>query len=296
MPFRILWLAISVALSLAAQEGDEAGETQAPVVPKEKIPPAPALSPAEALKSFKLPPGFRIELVAAEPLVHDPIQMTFDSDGRLWVLEMRGYMPKLDGVGEFEKVGSVAVLEDADADGKMDKRAVFLEGLVMPRALALVRGGALIAEPPNLWFCQDTDGEGRCDKKTLIANDYATEADPKLGPKAAPEHSANGLFWALDNWIYSANYTTRFRNTDGTWRREPTVFRGQWGISQDDFGRLVYNSNGDQLRIDLVPSAYLSRNPNYRGAAGLNVQPLKDQSVWPIRVNPGVNRGYQKGQ
>ncbi|HKS37843.1 MAG TPA: c-type cytochrome, partial [Verrucomicrobiae bacterium] len=289
-----LW-AVLAALNLSAQQGDEPGEVQAPVVPKEKIPPAPVLPPSEALKSFKLQPGFRIELVASEPLVHDPVQIAFDPDGRLWVLEMSGFMPNLEGA-ELEKVGSVALLEDTDDDGKMDKRTVFLDELVMPRALALVRGGVLVAEPPNLWFCQDSDGDGRCDKKTLIANDYAVEADPKFGPKANVEHSANGLLWALDNWIYSANYTTRFRNTDGTWRREPTEFRGQWGISQDDFGRLVYNSNSDPLRIDLVPSSYLGRNRNYRGAAGLNVRPLKDQSVWPVRVNPGVNRGYQPGQ
>src|SRR5439155_1327460 len=83
--------------------------------------------------------------------------------------------------GETNKVGSVAVLVDSDGDGKMDQRTVFLDGLVMPRALALLRGGALVAEPANLWFCQDTDGDGRCDKKTLIANDYAPEADPQRG-------------------------------------------------------------------------------------------------------------------
>src|SRR6266511_704748 len=251
-----MWLRVFVALifsthGLCGQEGDKPGETQVPLVPKEKIPPAPALSPEQALNSFQLQPGFRIELVAAEPLVQDPVQLVFDPAGRLWVLEMRGFMPNIDGTGELEKVGSVAVLEDTDDDGKVDKRTVFLDELVMPRALALVRGGALVAEPPNLWFCQDTDGDGRCDKKTLIANDYAIEGDPRHGPRANVEHTANGLLWAIDNWIYSANYSTRFRNTEGTWRREP---------------------------------------------AGRNVQPLKDQSVWPIRVNPGVNRGYQKGE
>jgi mono/diheme cytochrome c family protein/glucose/arabinose dehydrogenase len=296
MWLRFFLSGVLVVLVVQAQEGDNADEIQALVVPKALVPPAPVLSPSDALQSFKLQPGFRIELIASEPLVHDPVQIAFDPDGRLWVLEMRGFMQNLEGVGELEKVGSVAVLEDTDGDGKMDERTVFLDELVTPRAMALARGGVLVAEPPNLWFCQDTDGDRKCDKKTLIATDYATEADPKFGLKANVEHSANGLLWALDNWIYSANYTTRFRNTDGAWRREPAEFRGQWGISQDDFGRLVYNSNSDQLRIDLVPSAYLGRNPNYHGAAGLNVQPLKDQSVWPIRVNPGVNRGYQKGQ
>jgi len=283
-------------LSLLAQQGDEGGETQTPRVPKEMIPPAPPLAPDQALKSFKLQPGFRIELVAAEPLVRDPVQIAFDPDGRLWVLEMRGYMTSIDGTGETNKVGDVAVLEDTDGDGKMDKRTLFLDGLVMPRALALVRDGALVAEPPNLWFCRDTNDDLKCDEKTLVATDYATEDEPKLGARASPEHASNGLLRALDNWIYSANHTTRFRNTDGAWQREPTIFRGQWGISQDDFGRLFYNSNEDPVRADFVPSTYLGRNPHYRSAAGVNVQLYDDKAVWPIRVNPGVNRGYRPGQ
>src|SRR5439155_4888419 len=145
-----MWLRISLftmltGLSLLAQQGDEGGETQTPRVPKEMIPPAPPLAPDQALKSFKLQPGFRIELVASEPLVRDPVQIAFDPDGRLWVLEMRGFMTDPDDTGHFDKVGSVAVLEDTDGDGRMDKRTVFLDHLVMPRALALTRGGALVA-------------------------------------------------------------------------------------------------------------------------------------------------------
>lgn len=277
-----------------AQQGDKAGEVQKLLVPKELIPPAPVLTPEQALKSFKLEPGFRIEVVAAEPLVHDPVAMSFDAQGRIWVVEMRGYMPTVSGAGETEKVGSVAVLEDTDGDGKMDKRTEFLSGLVMPRAICLVADGALVSEPPNLFFWKDTNGDGKADEKTLVANDYAKQSDyATLGPKANPEHASNGLMWALDNWIYSADHTVRFRYVEGEFKREATSFRGQWGISQDDFGRLVYNSNSDQLRMDLVPSQYLARNPFYREAVGLNVDPVKDQKTYPARVNPGINRGYQ---
>ncbi len=275
---------------LQAQNGDSKdspGEVQIAPVPPEKIPPAPVLSGEDALKSFKLAPGFRIELVAAEPLVHDPVAITFGPDGKIWVVEMSGYMPNADGIGEDQPVGKIATLEDTDGDGKMDKRTVFLDGLVMPRALALVRDGLLVAEPPHLWFCRDTDGDGKSDSKTEVAKDY--------GDQKSPEHTANGLMWALDNWIYSADTTVRFRSGEEDWQREPTTFRGQFGISQDDFGRIVYNANSDQFRIDLVPSKYLQRNPNYRSAAGLNVDPIRNQTVWPIRVTPGVNRGYRKG-
>ena len=296
MWFRVLLLGILVGSGAGAQEGDRTGEEQRSLVPRELIPPAPPLSPEEALKSFRLQPGFRVECVAADPLVQNPIQIAFDPDGRLWVLEMRGYMPNIDGRGELEKSGDVVVLEDTDGDRRMDKRTVFLDGLVMPRALALVRGGVLVAEPPNLWFCRDTNGDLKCDEKSAVASDYAIEADPKLGARANHEHTANGLLRNLDNWIYSANYTARFRNTDGFWQREPTIYRGQWGISQDDFGRLFYNSNEDPLRADFVPSHYLVRNPHYRNPAGVNVKLYDDRAVWPSRVNPGVNRGYRPGQ
>ncbi len=296
MFLRILLLTLLTAASGFAQNGDKQGEVQIPLVPADKIPASPVVPPDQALKTFKVAPGFHMELVASEPLVHDPIQIVFDPDGRLWVLEMSGYMPNADGKGEFEPKGKVVILEDTDGDGKMDKRTVFVDGLVMPRAISLVGGGVLVAEPPKLWFYRDTKGTGKADEKTEVAPDFATQDDPKLGLRASPEHASNGLLWTLDNWIYSANHTVRFRYTDGEWRHEPTIFRGQWGISQDDFGRLVYNSNSDQLRLDLVPSAYLSRNPLYRGAVGVNWQPQSNQAVWPIRVNPGVNRGYQRAQ
>src|SRR5438093_3767960 len=107
------FLLIIFFASLAqAQRGDRGGEVQKPVVPPEKIPPAPVLSPQQAVKSFKLPPGFRLELVASEPLVQDPVQIVFDPDGRIWVVEMRGFMPNLAGTGEDQPVGDVVILED----------------------------------------------------------------------------------------------------------------------------------------------------------------------------------------
>jgi mono/diheme cytochrome c family protein/glucose/arabinose dehydrogenase len=275
---------VLAAQLLWAQQGDKAGEEQPPPPPTLEIPPAPPLSPEEALETFQLPPGFRIEVVAAEPLVESPVAMEFGPDGRLWVVEMRGFMPNVEGEGEQEPVGRVSVLEDLDGDGLMDRSTVFLDGLIMPRALALVQDGVLVAEPPFLWFCRDTNGDGKADFKIEIADDYGSQANP--------EHTSNGLLRALDNWIYSANHTTRFRHVNGGWEREPTLFRGQWGISQDDFGRLFYNSNSDQFRGDLLPAQYLNRNPNYKAAGG-NVRLASDQSTWPSRVTPGINRGYQ---
>lgn len=270
-------------VSLLLQQGDRKGETQAP--PSFPIPPSPALSAEDELKTFKLAPGFRIELVAAEPLIAAPVAFAWDPAGRLWVVEMRGYMPDVDAKGEADPVGRVSVLEDVDGDGKMDRATPFLEKLVLPRAIALVDGGVLVCEPPGLYFCRDLDGDLKCDTKEVV--------DPAYCGRGNPEHVANGLLRGVDNWIYSANTSKRYRRHDGQWLKAETRSRGQWGITQDDLGRLYTNSNSDFLRGDQMPcwrpEAHAGKVP------GANVQVLKDQTVWPIRVNPGVNRGYQKG-
>ncbi len=282
----LVTLLVACAAPGFAQSGDRKGETQQHLPEHVKVPPAPVRTPEQEAATFKLAPGFRAELVAADPLVGDPISVQFGPDGRLWVLEMRGYMPNADAEGEREPVGIVAVLTDTNGDGRYDHRQIFADKLIMPRAISLVGDGLLVAEPPRLWFMRDTNNDGMADEKTELANDY--------GNITNPEHNANGLMWAMDNWIYSANHTVRLRyEGDGKFKRENTVTRGQWGISQDDTGRLFYNSNSDPLRHDAIPSAYLRRNPNF-AATGANVQLVPGRLlIWPSRMTPGVNRGYQ---
>ena len=282
---QLLLGSILMVSSAMAQNGDKAGEDQKPLPPDLDVPAAPVLSPEEALKTFQLAPGFRIQLVASEPLIHDPVEIEFDPDGRIWVCEMRDYMPNIDGKGEDVRNGRIVVLSDVDGDGVMDESQVFADGLQMPRAIALAHDGLLVAEPPYLWFMKDTNGDGKADFKTLVADDYANQINP--------EHNANGLLWSLDNWIYSANYTSRFKNVNQVWDKDSTTFRGQWGLSQDDYGRHFYDTNSDQLRGDILPSQYLSRNPGFSSRVGLNIRVAQDQLVYPIRINPGVNRGYQ---
>jgi glucose/arabinose dehydrogenase len=120
-------LAYLIAAQSHAQQGDKKGETQASRIPKEKIPPAPPLAPDEAIRQFKLPPGFRIELAASEPMVEVPTVMQFDPDGRLWVLEMRDFMPNAQGTGETNATGRISILEDTDGDGRMDRKKIFLD-------------------------------------------------------------------------------------------------------------------------------------------------------------------------
>lgn len=280
-----LWLVLTQPTF--AQRGDRRGQEQPDVWKKFDVPPAPALTPEEALKTFKLAPGFRIEIAAADPLVHDPVSMKFDEDGRMWVVEMRAYMPNVDGIGEDAKVGSVAVLEDTDGDGRMDKRTEFLSGLNTPRAVALVKGGVLVSEPPILWYCQDTNGDLKADKKTEAFNGYATQ-----GPV---EHTENGLMPGLDNWMYNAKSSKRLKFVDGKVVVENTVFRGQWGITQDNYGRLYYNSNSAPLFGDTISGIYSVRNPHHPTKNGIGHRLWGDSSVWTGRLNTGINRGYQDG-
>lgn len=264
--------------------------------------PSPVRTPADELATFQVEPGLKVQLVAAEPLVQDPVVMTFDADGRLWVVEMRGFMPTIDGAGEDKPVGRVSVLEDRNGDGRMDVSTVYLDSLVMPRALALVPGGALVAENGALWLTKDTNGDLKADTKTLIDKDYAGSA--------LPEHAGNGLWRGVDNWYYNAKSRFRYRLVDGApnrtggdaairpaarWQRDSTEFRGQWGISHDDKGRLVYNYNWSQLHADLVPPNYLSRNKHHTPTTGIDQGLTVDRRIYPIRPNPAVNRGYIPG-
>ena len=260
-----------------------------------KVPEAPPLVPEEAMETLRVAPGFRVELVAAEPLVEDPVAMAWDERGRLYVVEMRGFMPNVDGVGEQEPVGRVVVLEDTDADGALDRSAVYLDGLVSPRAIAAVSGGVLIGEPPNLWLCRseaEAGGLPRCASRERLL-DYG-DPDPDL-----LEHTENGLLWALDNWIYNAKSDRRLRLRRGpegaSIEVDPTLFRGQWGIAQDDVGRLYYNTNSRYLYVDLIPADYALSDPEHQprgGGIGASERLVHDETVYSIRVNPGINRGY----
>ena len=256
---------------------------------KFKLPAPKPLTPEEELATFKLAPGFHAELVAAEPMVESPVALAWDEKGRLFVCEMRGYMHDVEGAGEDQHIGRIVMLEDTDGDGKMDKRTVFADGLLMPRALMCVNGGLLVSEPPNLWFMKDTDGDGGADAKESVDASYGTAG-------GQPEHMANSPTWLLDNWIYSANHSKRYRLKDGKFVDEVTGLRGQWGMSQDNFGRQFYNSNSDFLRSNFIPESLGRRNPNYTASAGLGVQVVKDQATWPAHPTPGVNRGYDPKQ
>ncbi len=253
-----------------------------PVVPENRIPPSPFLSVGEALKTFRLAPGFIIEAVAAEPLVEKPVCLDFDAAGRMWVCEMRGYMPDIAGKGEKIPQGRIVILEDSDHDGKADKRTVFLDQLLLPRAVSVFEDGVLFMDERRLcWIGRKgdlPDGEPR-----VIPG--------KLMDGGNVEHKPNGLLAGLDNRYYLAKSDQRLRRAGDDWVLEPTAFRGQWGIARDDYGRLYHNNNSTLLFADLLGPNLLQGNPGVRMKTRDFTQ-LGSNRVWPARVTPAVNRAY----
>jgi putative membrane-bound dehydrogenase-like protein len=289
--------AVPFILAAMAVTGPRAQQS----VPNRQWPPAvqpvanesPALAPEDALKTFYMPPGYRVELVASEPLVQEPVALDWDTAGRLWVVEMPGFMADITGSNEHEPIGRVVVLEDKDGDGRMDRRTIFADHLVLARSLKILDRGVLVAEPPNVWLMRDTNGDLRMDIKELVTSQYGRfEGDPR--------NNANGFYWGLDNRVYTAGQADiQLRLKDGIFEIQKTLQRGEWGVTQDDGGRTYRNTNESALHVDLVPTFYYARNPNLLRTRG-SYERLADENsdlniVWPVRPNPGTNRAYQTG-
>jgi mono/diheme cytochrome c family protein len=254
---------------------------------------SPVLPAEEALKTFYMPPGYRVELVASEPLIQEPVVIDWDLDGRLWAVEMPGFMANLTGSNEYDPIGRVVVLEDLNHDGKMDKRTIFADGLVLARSLKVLDRGVLVGEPPNAWFMQDTNGDLRMDKKELVTDQYGRR-------ETDPQNNANGFQWSLDNVMHTAGQSDiELRLKDGKFEVQKTLRRGEWGITHDDGGRIYRNTNESALHVDFVQTAYFARNPNLVRTRGSYERMATDNedlnTVWPVRPNPGTNRAYQFG-
>ncbi|MGI8671964.1 MAG: DUF7133 domain-containing protein, partial [Luteitalea sp.] len=180
---------------LVAQVGDRSVTDTAPPPSHWTIPPAPVRSPDESMRMMDLPPGFRIELVASEPLVQDPIAFAFDERNRLWVLEWPSYnWPLRDVLPGLESqpapASRLVVLQDTTGDGRMDTRTVFAK-MDWPRGLQLVDGGVLVFALPDVVFLRDTDGDDKADSREVV---YAGLPIP-VNPHAAPSSPS----WTLDN-------------------------------------------------------------------------------------------------
>ena len=158
----------------------------------------------------------------------------------------------------------------------------------MPRAFKVLnKGCALIGEPPHLYKACDINGDGKADTKEPISETFATQG--------VIEHGANGLYWGMDNTIYVAEHDWNVRFKDGKFSTEPTLNRGQWGITQDDGGRIYRNVNTDPLFVDYVSGHYFTRNGDMSRSRGLyeTLSKQEETQIWPAHPTKGVNRGYR---
>jgi mono/diheme cytochrome c family protein len=235
-------------------------------------------------QEFLLDPEYNIEILAHEPLLKAPVAIDFDLQGRIWVVEMTGYMRDIDGSDEELADGRISILVDHDRDGIFEDKKVFLDGLQLPRALKLYNGGLLYAEPPNLWWVKivkDEPGE-----KVLVDSMYANGGNV--------EHMPNGLLYNLDNWIYSAKSDRRYQFRNGIWHVESTLQRGQWGITNDANGRLFYNDNSNPLFGDLVLPNSFDGNPYLKKEFTEHLTIPDTARVYPLQAT-SINRGYIPG-
>ncbi|MDE2834603.1 MAG: HEAT repeat domain-containing protein [Bacteroidota bacterium] len=198
-------------------------------------PTAPPYSPEEALETFQLPSGFRIDLVAAEPLIADPVAMDIDEFGRIFVAEMPGY--PLDAGG----TGRIKLLRDTDGDGQPDAATLFADGLRLPTGLMRWKEGVLVTDPPDLLYLADHDDDGVADERTAILTGFAL---------SNAQHNANKPLYGLDNWIYIAN------NAPIWWTRkyaDPFGDQGGELFFPEDSAAARLPRNGSDRNIRLKP-------------------------------------------
>lgn len=183
------WLLVTLFVPCAQAEPASISESSEEDYRSElpRIPPVPA---ASALATFHVAEGFRIELVAAEPLVADPIAMDFDARGRLFVVEMRGYSEQGD-----EALGRIRLLEDRDADGRYETSTIYAEGLSWPTAILCYDRGVFVGAAPDILFLEDTDDDGKADIRQVVFTGFG---------RGNVQGLLNSFRWDLDNRIHGA--------------------------------------------------------------------------------------------
>jgi putative membrane-bound dehydrogenase-like protein len=184
-----LVLGLASFLSILTPAFGQRGE---PIPHAQDRPPGPALTPAEAIARMTVPPGFKVELVASEPEIVNPVAMTFDERGRVWITESLEYPRKSPGPGRDQ----VKILEDTDGDGKADKFTIFADGLNIPSGIAVGAGGVWVANAPDILFFKDVDGDGKADSKEVIVTGFGRYDTHEL---------PNSLTWGPDGYLYGWN-------------------------------------------------------------------------------------------
>lgn len=271
--------------------------------------PGPPYSAKEAIKTFRIEPGFHIETYIAEPDIRSPVAMEFDENGRIYVVEDPGYPLNVEG-----KVGRIILLEDTDGDGRPDRRTVFADKLTMPTGIMRWKKGVLVTDAPDILYLEDADGDGKADVRRVVLTGFAF---------SNPQHTVNNPVYGLDNWIYLAHegpataiiFADKFgdRGSDLHFpdrsdapslkpARRMVRFRpdryqieylstsSQFGHSFDEWGHQFTDSNEDHIREEVIAASYLNRNPDL--PVGSAMERISDHraaaDVYPITQNARV--------
>lgn len=264
-PISPLSLLLCLATAAAAQE----------VIPHHQDrPPGPALSPQEAIARMTVPEGFRVELVASEPDIVNPVAMTFDEQCRVWITESLEYPRKQPGPGRDR----IKVLEDTDGDGQADKFTIHADGLNIPSGIAVGYGGVWVANAPDILFLQDTNGDLKADKQEVVVTGFGRTDTHEL---------PNSFTWGPDGWLYGLNgvfnhshvrYSKENRNyreghpgwpiTCALWRIHPVTREFQvfcegtsnpWGVAIDGEGSFFVSACVIDHLWHLVETGYYHR-------------------------------------
>ncbi|MBI4621625.1 MAG: c-type cytochrome [Verrucomicrobia bacterium] len=267
-------------LLIAATITGSFGADAEPEVDLKQLPRLPAVAVDQALSSFQVKRGFHLELVAAEPLVRDPIEICFDENGRMFVVEMIDYSEMRDAKPHL---GRISMLEDTNGDGRFDKSTVFVDDLPWPTGVFWANGGLYVAATPDIFFCKDTTGDGKADKREVVFTGFGIDYAPYQVTRLNMQSMLNSLRWGLDNRIHGmtapnggditsplnpkakpVNVRRRDFVVDPRTQALATeAGGGQYGLAYDDRGRRYTCNNSDHIRVFMYDTRYESRNPHY---------------------------------
>ena len=265
-------------------------------------------SPNASLNSIRTRPGFKVELIAAEPLVKDPVAFAWGADGKLWVVEMADYplgipaqkparsaseparsaskgkgTETLAGASGWLPGGRIRFLEDTNNDGKYDKSTLFLDGIRFPNGILPWKNGVLVSAAPDIFYAEDTDGDGKADKREVLFTGFA---------EGNQQHRANSLVYGLDNWVYVANGDSGgvIRSRKASGGRKPSdeinigsmdlrirpdtgeidlqAGRTQFGRNRDDWGNWFGSNNSNPMWHYVLADHYIRRNKHFAAPDG----------------------------
>lgn len=244
------------------------------------------LTPEESLKSFVMQKGYRMQLVASEPMISEPVAIVWDGNGVMYVAEFNTYMQDAAGSGQSDKTCKIKRLEDIDGDGVMDKASVFIDSLLLPRMMLTLDDRLLVNETysNNIYSYRDTKSTGHADEKKLVYSNDAVS-------KSNLEHQKSGLVWNIDNRIYLTVEDLRYK-----WQNDKLVSEklfespgGQWGLANDDYGRLFFSTAGGE-----TPALNFQQNPYYGRIDFKDQYSEAFQQPWPIISTPDVQGGLNR--